>query len=243
MDKKNLGIIIAVVFIVIICAGYALDSRQTHQVTPQSSDRSSSLPAATISLSTPAPGTIPSYQSPVEPGSLENTTITADQAGILARRALPELDPDQVNITYNPGDQFSQSSFGFDLLKNHERIGQGELDPRTGSLVWYAIPVKRLGRPASPAITIGTARIASDNEIRNRNGIFSLNMSEERYDPIGMPDSGITGAIAGAYVFVYDRLGKKDPCDSDGFTVDVDSVSGKVIEYRKTWIRPPGSIC
>ncbi|MGB7788635.1 hypothetical protein [Methanoregula sp.] len=239
MDKKNLGIIIAVVFIVIIVAGYVLDSRQTHQVTPQSSDRSSSLPAAKVSLSATASGTIPADQSPVESDSLENGTITADQAGILARRALPELDPDQVNITNNPGDQFSQSSFVFDLLKNNERIGQGELDPRTGSLVWYAIPVKRLGRPASPAIATGTARITSDNEIRNRNGVLSLNMSEERYDPIGMPDSG----VAGAYVFVYDRLDKKYPCDSDGFTVDVDSVSGRVIEYRKTWIQPPGNIC
>jgi len=238
MDKKTCSSIIAAVFILIIVSGCVFDERQQNPENQQS-DRSTSLPTATQSQPVPAQVGTTALQSTVESSTTERATITAEQAGILARRAMPELDPDQVNITYTPGDRASQSSFGFDLFKNHERIGQGELDPWTGSLVWYAIPVKRISRPASPAIAIGTARITSDNEIRNRNGILSLNMSEERYDPIGMPDSG----VAGAYVFVYDRLEKKDPCDSDGFTINVDSVSGKVIEYRKTWIQPPGSIC
>jgi len=239
MDPKNLVVIIAVAFIIAISAGFVLASRHQYPESQHQSDRSSSFPAITSAPSVTSISTTSLMQSPVVPRDQSTSPITAEQARALARETFPEFDPDKVNITYNPGDQSSQSSFEFDLFRNDERLGQGGLDPKTGSLIWYAIPVKRFGRPAEPLITIDSARNTSRGEIGKRNGAVSLRLSEERYDSLGMPDSG----VAGLYVFVYDRLTKEDRCDSDGFTIDVDSVSVKVVEYRKTWIQPPGSIC
>jgi hypothetical protein len=229
MDKTTLVVIIAAAVIFVICGGYVLAGQQHPFESSRQPDLALSTPVAT-----PA-----SLQSPIVPGNRSTPAITAEEAASLAREAFPGFDPDHVNITYHAGDRSSQAFIEFDLKKEDTRLVQGGLDPESGNLVWYAIPVARIGRPAGPAVTIETARAASDKEIRNRDGVLSLNLSSQRYDLLGMPDSG----VAGVYVFVYDRLTKKDRCDSDGFTIDVDSVSGKVIEYRKTWTQPPGSIC
>ncbi|PKG32086.1 hypothetical protein [Methanoregula sp.] len=239
MDKKNLVVIFAVAVVVVISAGWLMAGLEPSFDSPPRSELTSSTPAALRAPTVTATGTSAALQSPAVPVNRSIPAVTTEQAGYLARDAFPGFDPDRVNITYYPGDKTRQSSFEFDLLKENERLVQGGLDPETGALVWYAIPIKRIGRAADPVITIDTARTAAEKEIRNREGSLSLNLSEERYDLLGMPDSG----VAGVYVFVYDRLKKGDRCDSDGFTIGVDSLSGKVIEYRKTWIQPPGSIC
>lgn len=239
MEKKELVVIFVIAVIVVISAGWLMAGlEQPSDNTPQSASTLSTpatlrAPAVTVS------GTGATVQPTAVPVNQSMPAFTAEQAGYRARDAFPDFDPDRVNITYYPGDKTRQSSFEFDLLKENERLVQGGLDPETGALIWYAIPIKRIGRAADPAITIGTARTAAEKEIQNREGVLLLNLSEERYDNLGMPDSG----VAGVYVFVYDRLKKEDRCDSDGFTIGVDSISGNVIEYQKTWIQPPGSIC
>ena len=239
MEKKDLVVIFAVAVVVVISAGWLIAGlEQPFDSTPRS-DLTLSTPTVLQAPAVTVAGTVASVQPTAVPVNRSMPAVTAEQAGDLARDAFPGFDPDRVNITYYSGDKTRQSSFEFDLLKENERLVQGGLDPETGALVWYAIPVKRIGRAADPAIDIDTARTAAEKEIRNREGSLSLNLSEERYDLLGMPDSG----VAGVYVFVYDRLKKGDRCDSDGFTIGVDSLSGKVIEYRKTWIQPPGSIC
>jgi hypothetical protein len=239
MEKKEIVVIFAVAVVVVISAGWLMAGlEQPSDSTPRSA-LTSSTPAALRAPAVTVVSTIATVQPTADPVNPNIPAVTAEQAGHLARDAFPGFDPDRVNITYYPGDKTRQSSFEFDLLKENERLVQGGLDPETGALVWYAIPIKRIGRAANPAITIDTARTATEKEIRNREGSLSLNLSEERYDILGMPDSG----VAGVYVFVYDRLKKGDRCDSDGFTIGVDSISGTVSEYRKTWIQPPGSIC
>jgi hypothetical protein len=239
MDKKTLVVIFAAVFIIAISGGFVLASLEHPFDSPPQSEFASSTPATFRAPPATTVVKIASVQPTAAPVNRSTPAITAEQAGYLARDAFPGFDPDQVNITYYSGDKTRQSSFEFDLLKDNERLVQGGLEPETGALVWYTVPVKRIGRAANPAITIETAQTAAETEIRNREGILSLNLSEERYDLLGMPDSN----IAGVYVFVYDRLKKENRCDSDGFTLGVDSVSVKIIEYRKTWIQPPGSIC
>ncbi|MFA5413896.1 MAG: hypothetical protein WC295_00265 [Methanoregula sp.] len=239
MNSKKFVIIIAVVLVVTISAGFVIANQQQNPDGRQQSDRSSTVP-----VNSPVPTLITKsedllQQALADPTVEKTSPIATEKARDLARKNFPEFTPDRVNITYNHGDRNSQASVEFDIFRENKRLVQGGLDPETGNLTWYAIPVERIGRLADPSVTIDSARIVSDNELRKRNGIISFNISSERYDPLGMPDSG----VAGVYVFVYERLVKSDRCDSDGFTIDVDSVSGKVIEYRKTWVQSPESIC
>lgn len=240
MNSKKIVIIIAAILVVTISAGFAIASQQQIPEGRHPSDPSSTVPA-----NTPVPTLITKGEDPLQgqalamPSVEKTSPIATEKARTLARENFPEFSPDKVNITYNPGDRNSQASIEFDIFRENKRLVQGGLDPETGNLTWYAVPVERIGRPANPSVTIDSARIVSDNELRKRNGIISFNISSERYDPLGMPGSG----VAGVYVFVYERLVKNDRCESDGFTIDVDSVSGKVIEYRKTWVQSPESIC
>jgi len=237
--SKKIVIIVAVVLVVTISASFVIASQQQNPDGQPLSDQSS-----TVLVNSPVPTLIAKGEHPLQqdlavPTVEKTSPIATEKARTLAREYFPEFSPDKVNITYNPGDRNSQASVEFDIFRENKRLVQGGLDPETGNLTWFAIPVERIGRPAHPTVTIDSARIVSDNELRKRNGIISFNISNERYDPLGMPDSG----VAGVYVFVYERLVKSERCDSDGFTIDVDSVSGKVIEYRKTWIQSPESIC
>ena len=239
MNSKKFVIIIAVVLVVTVSAGFVIASQQQNPEGLHSSDPTSRVP-----VNSPAPTLItkseaPIRQTPAAPTVEKTGPITTEKARTIAREYFPEFSPDRVNITHNPGDRNSQASVEFDFFRENKRLLQGGLDPETGNMTWYAIPVERIGRSADPSITIDSARIAADNELRERNGIISFNISSERYDPLGMPGS----EVAGVYVFVYDRLVKSDRCDSDGLTIDVDSISGKVIEYRKTWIQSPENIC
>ena len=239
MNSKKFVIIIAVVLVVTISAGFVIASQQQNPEGQHPSDQSSTVP-----VNSPVPTLITKGEDSQEralaaPAVEKPWPIATEKARTIARENFPEFSPDRVNITYNPGDRNSQASVEFDIFRENKRLVQGGLDPETGNLTWYAIPVERIGRPADPSVTIDSARIVSDNELRKRNGIISFNISSERYDPLGMPGSG----VAGVYVFVYERRVKSDRCDSDGFTIDVDSISGKVIEYRKTWIQSPENIC
>ncbi len=59
-------------------------------------------------------------------------------------------------------------------------------------------------------------------------------MSEVRYIPLKVPQK----TVAGSYVFVYNRIVQRIPCDSDGFTISVDSVNGEVTGYERRWNSP-----
>jgi hypothetical protein len=95
-----------------------------------------------------------------------------------------------------------------------------------------------MGRPENPSITIDAAQQVADREIDERNGVIPVVLSDSRLDPLGMPGE----KVAGRYVFVYHRVIQNVPCDSDGFTIVVDSVAGKVIEYRKSWSLPENAV-
>lgn len=171
--------------------------------------------------------------------SQENAGITIEQAKQSARQAFSALAVDRVRMKFNDGSNYDRG-WEFYLYKDGEELVHGGLGADTGELSWYAIGVTRTGRPESPSITMDAARVTADSEIQNRNGGLAIKLTESRYDPLGMPDA----RIAGVYVFVYDSIpdGKR-PCDNDGFTVVVDSVSGTVVEYRLTWDSAPPVKC
>lgn len=243
MHRNSLYFISGVVILLIV-AGFVIINQSENQSTA-SLVKGSSLKGTTI----------PEGNSPVPTGittplafatstpnivQVRGTPIIAlDQAEAIARETFSQFGPDRINVTYQKGDKQHQATYGFELFKNNENIVQGSIEPDTGSISSYAIGIKRIGRPEKPVITIEAGQNTAKKEITSRNGEISLNITEARYDPLGFPDR----SIAGVYVYVYERLIKNNPCDSDGFTVDVDSISGSVVEYRKTWIKPPEEIC
>jgi hypothetical protein len=109
------------------------------------------------------------------------------------------------------------------------------MDPDTGQILSFSKSVEQLGREANPALDITGAQKIADRYIIDRNGFpLPLNMSVARYDPLGFPED----AIAGQYVFVYNRIVQDIPCDYEGFTISVDSVTGEVTEYNRRWNSP-----
>jgi len=167
----------------------------------------------------------------------EKAGISIEQAKLRARQAFPTWSIDRVRIKYIDGTQ-SVRSWEFYLYRDDKELVHGSLDADTGDLSTYTIGVTRMGRPENPSITAAAAQQVADREIEERNGVIPILLSDSRLDPLGMPGE----KIAGRYVFVYNRVIRDVPCDSDGFTIVVDSVAGKVIEYRKSWSLPENAV-
>jgi hypothetical protein len=163
--------------------------------------------------------------------------ITIEQAKAKARGAFPELSADRVRIRFNDGSQYMRS-WAFELMKGEEKLVEGGLDADTGELSSYFIGITRLDRPETPSVTMDAAQQTADREIRERNGDISIVLVDARLDPLGMPGE----KIAGQYVFVYNRIIRGVPCDSDGFTITVDSVAGNVVNYHKSWSLPEDAV-
>lgn len=170
----------------------------------------------------------------------ENAGITIDEAKTRARSTFPRLTVDRVQMKYNDGIRYDRS-WEFHLYSGDTELVHGALSPDDGVLDWYAMNgPTRFGRPKEPVVSMDAAQTTARAEVQNRTGNSHLGLVQSRYDDLGMPDSG----VAGQYVFLYsnDRPGKP-ACESDGFTIVVDSVSGKVQEYRRTWTNPQANPC
>ena len=238
MKQNEFTILICAAAIILVAVGIVLANLpQSTGMPPQAgevlSDRSTTATPVPAPLATTKTIVSAVLTIPTNPPVMGSATITHDQALVLAKDAFSDLGADRVNITYLAGTPHNQPSFEFELFRDNERLIQGGLNPNNGKLTWYAVPIKRFGRQNNPSITIDAAHNAADSEIRNRDGVLTLNMSESRYDLLG------ASKVAGVYVFVYTRLAKNVPCENDGFTLSVDSISGKVVEYRKTWVGAP----
>jgi hypothetical protein len=169
--------------------------------------------------------------------SQETAGITIEHAKQFARQAFSEWTADRVRMKFHDGSNYNRG-WEFHLYKNGDELVHGGLGADTGELNWYAIGVTRTGRPESPSISMDAARVIADIEIQKRNGILPLEMTDSRLDPLGMPGE----KVAGNYIFVYNRVIRDVPCDSDGFTITVDSVAGRVVSYRKGWSLPENAV-
>ena len=166
--------------------------------------------------------------------------ITIDEAKVRARSSFPQWTIDREQMKYNDGTRYDRS-WEFYLFSGEKELVHGALSPDDGVLDWYALSgPTRFGRPATPLVSIDAAEKTARAEVQNRTGNSILDLLQSRYDSLGMPDAN----IAGQYVFLYnnDRPGRKT-CENDGFTIVVDSVSGKVQEYRRTWTQPQAYPC
>ena len=164
----------------------------------------------------------------------ESARISSDQAKDLVREVflIPGFDRIRIRYDYSPD---SVRAWIFTVYRDNSTILSGSLDPDTGQVVSFSRTIVRPGRPADPSLDISASQGIADRYIVERNGApLPVNMSESRFEPLGFPDEG----IAGYYVFVYNRMVQNIPCDYDGFTISVDSVTGQITEYNRRWYSP-----
>lgn len=163
----------------------------------------------------------------------DTAIITAEQAKRIVSTSFPSQKPDQIRVRYR-NDPDTLRSWHFFLIKMNKTILSGSLDPETGQITSFNRQVPATGQPAAPVISLTEARKIADRIITGWNGPLSINMSDGRYE--ARQEDGT--AVGGRYIFKYDRMVQDLPCDVDGFTVTIDSVTGDVIGYGRRWNNP-----
>ena len=163
----------------------------------------------------------------------ENAGVTPGKAENTIADLFPGLHPDMVRVRYweIPG---GESFWNFSLFIDNSSILSGALDGDTGQIITFSRTITVAGRPVQPVLSAAAARALSDQYISDRNGPVAMNLSGEQYAPLGTVQS----PVAGRYILDYDRLVQDYPCDYDGFTVSVDSVSGEITGYERRWDDP-----
>jgi len=164
----------------------------------------------------------------------DNVRITADQAETLLSNNFNTFHPEKIRLRYvNTTDSLQE--WIFTLYRGNTTFLTGTMDPDTGQVTSFSKSIERSGRPADPLLDSSAAQNIADRFIVEQNGFpLPVNMSKSRYEPLGSPDQ----VIAGQYVFVYNRIVQDIPCDYEGFTIAVDSVTGEVTEYQRRWTAP-----
>jgi hypothetical protein len=164
----------------------------------------------------------------------ESARITADKAKNIVTEAFPLLHPDRVRVRYNNSPD-SVHAWVFTMFRDNTAILTGTLDPETGQIFSFTRSIPWEGRQADPLLEMNAAQKIADRYIFDKNRAqLPLNMSEARYNPLRFPQK----TVAGHYVFIYNRIVQEIPCDKDGFTISVDSLTGEVIGYDRRWNSP-----
>jgi hypothetical protein len=164
----------------------------------------------------------------------ENAKITADRAKYLVTEAFPLLHPDKVRVRYDnsPG---SVLAWVFTMYRDNATILTGSMDPETGQVFSFNRTIPWEGRQTEPLLDINAAQKIADRYLFDKNkALLALNMSEARYNPLRFPQK----TVAGNYVFIYNRLFQEIPCDTEGFTISVDSLTGEISGYERRWNIP-----
>jgi hypothetical protein len=164
----------------------------------------------------------------------ETARISAVQVKSYVRDVFHLPGSDSIRIRYDTSTD-TERTWLFTVQQENRTIITGSLDPDTGQIVSFSRSVLRQGRQADPLLDSSSAQKIADNYIIERNGApLPVNMSDARYEPLGFPDE----SVAGQYVFVYNRIVQDIPCDYEGFTISVDSVTGEITEYNRRWNSP-----
>jgi hypothetical protein len=110
----------------------------------------------------------------------------------------------------------------------------GNINADTGEILMFSRTVNYEGRPGEPVLDRATAEKNADQYIANHNGPVDTRITDGRYST----DSTGQETVAGNYLITYKRMVQNYPCDQDGFVVTVDSVTGGITGYKKTWSDP-----
>ena len=164
----------------------------------------------------------------------ENAKITADRAKYLVAEAFPLLHPEMVRVRYNNSPD-SARAWVFTMYRDNSIILTGAMDPETGQIFSFTRNIPWEGRQTDPLLDMNAAQKIADRYISDKNrASLTLNMSEARYNPLQFPQK----TVAGNYVFIYNRLVQDIPCDTEGFTISVDSLTGEISGYDRRWNIP-----
>jgi hypothetical protein len=173
-------------------------------------------------------GTAGNYSSPF---GKEETRIPIEQAKEHIKKAFPDISADRIDIEFDEG--YSFRKWEFDMHKDDKQLVQGGLDSKTGEIKYYFIPsffLKETQEKSSPATTIESARLAAENEIRERNGEIYVKLMDSQVDPDGN------------YGFNYRRIIRGVPSLNDGIQIGFDAQTGKVGSYSKSWEVPENAV-
>lgn len=188
---------------------------------------------ATIATETPEPVLTARANTYVTPKG-DAPKITEKQAESIALVAFPSLPSGKMSVELTTDPIFGQV-WKYMLRADTITEASGLISAETGTVVTYNRTIHPGGRPQNPVLTMGNARQIADSTMNDRNtGILSVNMSNGRYIPLSTPG----GNVAGTYRFVFNRIIQDYPCDTDGFIVSVDAVSGAVTEWVQRWESP-----
>jgi hypothetical protein len=193
-------------------------------------------PAETTVTTTETPEPVLTARAGAYVTPKEDTTpkITEQQAKVIALAAFPSLPAGDMKVDLVTSPDFGQV-WKYTLSADTTTEAYGLLDAETGMIVTFNRTIHPGARPQNPVLTIGNARQIADSTINSRNtGILSINMSDGRYVPLVTP----SGNVAGSYRFIYNRIIQDHPCDTDGFIVSVDAISGAITEYVQRWETP-----
>lgn len=125
----------------------------------------------------------------------------------------------------------TESSWKFTLVSRNMTLLYGSVDATTGEIRAFARNIPFYGRPADPAVTQETAQGIADKYVAARTSGLSLTHISSRYDRWGTESV----PAAGAYMFFWERRYLDYPVDTDGITVVVDALNGKIIGFDKQW--------
>jgi hypothetical protein len=164
----------------------------------------------------------------------DSVRINADQAKTLLINHFFGYNPEKIRLRYvNTTDSLHE--WIFTLYQGNSTILTGTMDPETGQVTSFSRSIEQSGRPSDSLLDSSAAQNIADRFIVEQNGFpLPINMSKSWYEPLSSPDK----AIAGQYVFIYNRIVEDIPCDYEGFTIAVDSVTGEVTEYQRRWTDP-----
>ena len=160
--------------------------------------------------------------------------IDAQEAEKKAEKVAFEIFPDvkidrtTVELT-GEGDYFLYECV---VWTEDEKKIQVWIEPATGDIRDFVVNWQMTGRPAEPVVSMDEARETAQAYIDEKSGGADLTQSLEHYSPLPRPP---IGTVAGEYFFNYDRLIRGVPCLSDGYSIRVDAVTGKVCGYWKWW--------
>jgi hypothetical protein len=155
--------------------------------------------------------------------------ITIEQAKEIAIKAFPEYSPDRVEISFTDG-SVNDRAWNFKLYKDDQQVILGGLNADNGDLMDYRInPRVMAERWDTHPTTMDNAQQTAENEIQERNGKLPLKLVDSRSEN-------------GNYVFLYKRIIQGVPCARDGITINIDSGTGKVFTYYKSWSTPENAV-
>jgi len=163
----------------------------------------------------------------------EAAKISSQGAKRIVGEAFARVKTDRIRVRFIAG-AGAPAVWNFSLYAGDSVTLAGSLDPETGQITSFAQNLVSEGRPDLPVIDLAAAQKIADSYIAEKNSPVSINLSAAGYSALGTPDS----PRAGQYMFRYNRIVQGYPCDVDGFSLAVDSVSGEVTQYSRIWNTP-----